>query len=146
MVSWFKQAFLPETAVDHPSDWRLLIMDKHGSHDSDEFRHLCSQNKVQPFYLLGHTSHELQPLDVGCFSPLKTRYRQYIKDLSILDITASGSKRRFVRAYEKASEEAFKLDTVQSGFRHNGIWPFHPEHVLDRLKPNPPPFTPPQRP
>jgi hypothetical protein len=75
MVSWFKQAFLPETAVDHPSDWRLLIMDKHGSHDSDEFRHLCSQNKVQPFYLLGHTSHELQPLDVGCFSPLKTRYR-----------------------------------------------------------------------
>lgn len=132
--------------MDHPSDWRILIMDGHGSHDSDEFRHLCTKNKVQPFYLPSNTSHELHPLDVGCFSPLKMKYCQIIEDLGILDITASGSKRRFIRAYVKASEDAFKPDTIRSGFRHSGIWPFHPEHVPDRLRPDPPPSTPPQRP
>jgi 4-hydroxybenzoate polyprenyltransferase len=146
MTSWFKQAFLVEANVDHPSDWRLLIMDGHGSHDSDEFRQLCSTNRVQPVYLPNNTSHELQPLDVGCcFSPLKIRYRRKIEDLGLLDLTASGSKMRFVRAYAEASKDAFKVDTIRSGFRHSGIWPFHPEYVLDRLRPQALPFTPPQR-
>jgi hypothetical protein len=132
--------------VDHPLDWRLLIMDSHGSHDSDEFRRLAFANRIQPFYLPNNTSHELQPLDVGCFSALKARYWQEIEDLALLDITASGSKRRFVRAYETASKESFTLKTIRNSFKYSGIWPLDPKHVLERLKPSQPisqPSTPP---
>lgn len=49
MISWFKQAFLKDTSPNTPSDWRLLIMDGHKSHDSDEFRHLAFSHRIQPF-------------------------------------------------------------------------------------------------
>jgi hypothetical protein len=128
--------------VDHPSNWRLLIMDNHRSHDSDEFRRLAFANRVQPYYLPNNTSHELQPLDVGCFSPLKTKYRQQIEDLAILDISAARSKRRFVRAYEEASKETFTKEIIRNSFRHSSIWPLRPEYVIQRLKPPSPPSRP----
>jgi 4-hydroxybenzoate polyprenyltransferase len=140
MNSWFRQAFLPETAPGG-SEWRLLIIDNHGSHKDAEFSQMAFANKVQLFFLPKNTSHELQPLDVGCFSPLKTEYRHQIEDLNIYDITASGSKRRFINAYKEASNKAFTAMNVRSGFSHSGIWPFRPNKVVERIQP-PPPFTP----
>jgi hypothetical protein len=142
MISWFKQAFLEDTLVDHPSQWRLLIMDNHGSHESEEFSQLALQHRIQPFYLPSNASHELQPLDVGCFSSLKSEYGRQIEEIGLFDITASGSKRRFVEAYKAASTRAFQPSNIRNGFKHSGINPFNPQHVLDRLKPPSPPKTP----
>jgi hypothetical protein len=138
MNSWFQQAFLPDTAPQNTSEWRLLIMDNHGSHKDEKFSHLAFTHKVQIFFLPGNSSHELQPLDVGCFSPLKTEYKQQIEDLNIYDITASGSKRRFIEAYKAASDKAFTTQNIRSGFRHSGIWPFCPDKVIRRIRPPPP--------
>jgi hypothetical protein len=137
--------FLPETAPSS-SQWRLLILDNHGSHESEEFGQLAISHHVQPFYLPKNTSHELQPLDVGCFSPLKTAYRNEIENLGLFDLTAAGSKRRFVEAYKTASIKAFTSRNIRNGFSYSGIWPPGAEHrVLGRLQPLaiPTPSTPP---
>ena len=71
-LRWLREVFLPETYDnDLP---RLLILDGHGSHYTEEFMLLAIQNNVKLFYLLPHSSHVTQPLDVCGFSPIKTRY------------------------------------------------------------------------
>ena len=53
---------------------RLLILDNHGSHTTPEFRAFCEDKDIIPLWMPPHSSHLLQPLDVGCFGPLKQAY------------------------------------------------------------------------
>jgi hypothetical protein len=47
--------------------YRMLIFDGHGSHLTPEFLDFCWQHHIRPFQLPPHTTHLLQPLDVGVF-------------------------------------------------------------------------------
>ena len=40
-LNWLDELFLPTTALGNPDDWRLLIMDNHGSHCTAEFMAKC---------------------------------------------------------------------------------------------------------
>jgi hypothetical protein len=53
---------------------RLLIIDGHESHESLEFQQYCKDNDIVALCMPPHSSHLLQPLDVGCFAPLKLAY------------------------------------------------------------------------
>jgi hypothetical protein len=58
---------------------RLLILDGHESHKSLAFQDLCEQNRIITLCMPPHASHILQPLDVGCFAPLKQAYKKEIR-------------------------------------------------------------------
>jgi hypothetical protein len=60
--------------------WRMLIFDGHGSHTSDEFLYYCWSHKIVPFQLPPHSTHLLQPLDIGLFQPLKHWHQISIHD------------------------------------------------------------------
>ena len=60
---------------------RLLILDGHESHHSLGFQELCKENNIYTLCMPPHSSHLLQPLDVGCFSPLKRAYSREIEAL-----------------------------------------------------------------
>jgi len=60
---------------------RLLIMDGHSSHVSWEFLDYCLTHDIIPFCLPPHSTHLLQPLDVGLFSPLQRNYSSCLDDL-----------------------------------------------------------------
>jgi hypothetical protein len=79
-----------------------------------------------------HSSHLLQPLDVGCFSPLKRAYGRLIEAKARLGFY-SIDKLDFLRTYPQAREEVFSIQNIQSGFRATGILPFNPQEVLDRF-------------
>jgi hypothetical protein len=53
-----------------------------------------------------YSSHFLQPLDVGCFSPLKRAYGRLIKAKARLGFY-SIDKLNFLRTYPQAREEVF---------------------------------------
>jgi hypothetical protein len=57
---------------------RLLSLDGHESHHYLEFRELCEENNIYTLCMPPHSSHLLQPLDVGRFSPLKRAYSREI--------------------------------------------------------------------
>ena len=61
---------------------RLLILDGHESHKSLAFQDLCEENKIITLCMPPHASHILQPLDVGCFAPLKRAYKKEINVLA----------------------------------------------------------------
>ena len=58
-VEWLEKVFLPQTQPPNPDDARLLIVDGHGSHTSDEFMTICYLNNVHLLFLPAHTSHIL---------------------------------------------------------------------------------------
>jgi len=60
---------------------RLLILDGHKSHSFAEFKEYYKENKIMCLYMPPHLLHLLQPLDIGCFSPLKKAYSRQVKKL-----------------------------------------------------------------
>jgi hypothetical protein len=56
--------------LQSPNDYRLLLCDGHDSHASADFVSFCIHHHID-LLLPPHSSHLLQPLDVGVFTPLK---------------------------------------------------------------------------
>ena len=65
---WFTQHFLPNAPPVRPL---LLIMDGHCSHYQPSVVRFAAAEQVVLFYLPPNTTHLTQPLDKGCFGPLK---------------------------------------------------------------------------
>ncbi|KAF1924139.1 CENP-B protein, partial [Didymella exigua CBS 183.55] len=61
---------------------RVLICDGFGSHETLEILEFCLTNNIILCRLPSHTSHKLQPCNVGPFAPLKTAYRDQVERLS----------------------------------------------------------------
>ena len=75
-LQWLKSVFEPYTVARTKGSYRLLILDGHSSHVNPAFDQFCSQHKIVPLCMPAHSSHLLQPLDVGCFAVLKRSYGQ----------------------------------------------------------------------
>ena len=70
-IRWLEKLFIPSTIARTKGKYRLLILDGHGSHLTPKFNEICSQNDIIPICMPAHSSHLLQPLDIGCFAVLK---------------------------------------------------------------------------
>ena len=68
---WLERCFEPMTKDKANGHKRLLLCDGHDSHISAQFVRFCIDHHIILFLLPPHSSHLLQPLDVGVFSPLK---------------------------------------------------------------------------
>ena len=79
-----------------------------------------------------HSSHLLQPLDVGCFAPLKRAYGRFVSDLARVGYNHI-DKLDFLADYPRARDKAFKPQTIQTSFATTSITPFTPERVLSKL-------------
>ena len=66
-VEWLTKLFIPRTQPEDKNQYRLLVLDGHGSHITDEFMYTCFKNNVYLLFLPAHTSHILQPLDLSFF-------------------------------------------------------------------------------
>lgn len=131
-LRWLRKVFIPATNGRTRGGYRLLILDGHGSHLTPEFDMTCKENNIIPICMPAHSSHLLQPLDVGCFSPLKRAYGKLIEQKGRLGYNHI-DKLDFLKAYPAAHKEVFTMENTKSGFRATGIVPFNPHAVLDKL-------------
>ena len=69
-LQWLQNLFIPATNGRTAGDYRLLVLDGHGSHLTPQFDKVWSENNIIPICMPPHSSHLLQSLNVGCFSPL----------------------------------------------------------------------------
>ncbi|EED12236.1 pogo transposable element, putative [Talaromyces stipitatus ATCC 10500] len=84
-LEWLKTHFIPYINGRTVGKYRMLILDGHGSHLTPEFDHICTENNIIPVCMPPHSSHLLQPLDVGCFAVLKRHYGQLVEQRMRLD-------------------------------------------------------------
>ncbi|KAJ6016491.1 hypothetical protein N7540_011082 [Penicillium herquei] len=133
---WVQHVFDPQTrdrAGDRP---RLLICDGFGTHESPEVMKFCFANRIILCRLPSHTSHKLQPCDVGVFSPLKTAYRAQVEQACRAGVSNIG-KPHFTYLYNCARKEAFTSRNIQSAWSKSGLFPFDPSRVLRDIQSRP---------
>ena len=70
-LTWLTEVFDKHTKDYTVGTYRLLVLDGHNSHVSPEFDRYCLDHQIVVLCMPAHSSHLLQPLDVGCFSVLK---------------------------------------------------------------------------
>jgi hypothetical protein len=112
---------------------RLLLLDNHECHLSLDFLEYCEDTDIIPFALPPHTTHFLQPLDVGCFQPNKHYHREAVNQATRMG-NRDYSRIDFFADLEEIRKQTFKESTIKSAFKKTGIWPFNPEIVLQKLK------------
>ena len=110
----------------------MLVLDGHQSHISAEFDQYCEANKIIPLCLPPHSSHLTQPLDVGCFGPLKRAYGDEINKFSMVSINHI-TKEDFLLSFKAAYFKTMTADNIKGGFRGAGLIPHDPEAVVSKL-------------
>lgn len=75
-LEWFS-FFINSIPPDRPV---VLIMDSHASHINPDIITLAKENEIYILTLPSHTTHLLQPLDVGVYKSLKSHWSGRIND------------------------------------------------------------------
>ncbi|KAJ3542614.1 hypothetical protein NM208_g4000 [Fusarium decemcellulare] len=130
-LEWLKH-FDRCTSNRSVGSYRLLILDGHESHHSVDFERYCEENKIVTLCMPPHSSHLLQPLDVGYFSLLKYAYGREIEHLMRCSITHI-SKTEFFPAFYTAYQATMTERNIRSAFRGAGLVPLDPESVVSKL-------------
>ena len=115
-----------------PSRPVLLVLDGHGSHITIDVIEYARSNDIYLLCLPSHTSHILQPLDIGVFKSFKSFFskacRQYMAEnpgrVITEDILAS--------VVGSAIAQSHTPLNILGGFKKAGIFPFNPGEVSDR--------------
>jgi hypothetical protein len=108
----------------HRGEWRLLLMDNHGSHLTLEFLQYCQDHRIIAYGFPPHTTHLLQPLDGKPFQVYKHFYRQN----NNMIVQWGGSvkeKSDFLREIHGIRMETFKQRTVRGAFMDKGMASIH---------------------
>jgi hypothetical protein len=79
-----------------------------------------------------YSSYLLQPLDVGCFLPLKRAYSREVKSLIRYYINHI-TKLEFLPAFKSAYDRSFTSANIYLAFRGAGLVPLYPDTVLLKL-------------
>ena len=106
----------------------LLLYDGHRSHITPNLIDWAVENNIILYVLPPHTSHILQPMDVGCFGPFSKIYSNEC-------LKFQRSHGATVTHYTvcslacKAYAAALSQQNLQSAFRRSGIHPYNPDSI-----------------
>ena len=98
----------------------LLIEDGHSSHITIEVIELARENEVHLLCLPSHTTHLLQPLDVGIFKPLKSYYNKECKKYLTANPGRVITTDVIASLVGKAWSLAFTPVNIMAGFKKSG--------------------------
>jgi hypothetical protein len=79
-----------------------------------------------------HLSHILQPLNVVCFSPLKIKYSQRVRDLARKRVYYI-NKEGFLPAFKHAFFNVFIYDNCKKAFKASRLVPINAQVIINRL-------------
>jgi hypothetical protein len=79
-----------------------------------------------------HSSHLVQPLDIGCFTVLKRSYGRLIETKMRLGVSYI-KKLDFLEVYPYARIEVYKSENIINSFGVAGLVPFSPDRVISKL-------------
>jgi hypothetical protein len=134
-LDWLRQVFDRMTKEKTSTrDRRLLIVDGHNSHVNLPFIEYADANRILLAVFPPHSTHRLQPLDIGMFSPLATYYSQALdRLLSESQGLVRLTKRDFWPLFYEAWEKAFHAKNVRSAWEAAGLYPLNPKRVISTI-------------
>jgi len=130
---WLQKGFGQETKSCQKGEYRMLLVDGHASHITTAAIQYCVDHKIILLCLPPHTTHLLQPLDVGIFSPLATAYKSHVQRITRLGGSYHIDKVDFLKIYQLARYEAITPINIKKAWAASGLLPFSPELVLQQF-------------
>ncbi|XP_052097897.1 uncharacterized protein LOC127732747 [Mytilus californianus] len=114
----------------------LLVLDGHKSHVAVDILEWEQQHHIIIHVLPAHTSHILQPLDVGCYGPLQRTYDNECHK-TMRQNSAVITRYNICELACKAYQNALSPENLQSAFGKTGIYPLDKSVInTDQLKPS----------
>ena len=144
-LQWLCEHFDMHTKEQQKGEYRLLLLDGHVSHINSTVIRFALERKIVLLCLPSHSTHLLQPLDVGVFLPLATVYKRKLTDFTDLGANYNVDKADFLRLFQEARHEAMTSANIKSAWRKAGLYPYKPQMVLQKISsPDERPVTPPE--
>ena len=112
-LEWLKRVFDPQTRGQANQKPQVLICNGFRTHKTLKALEFCFENNIILCRLPSHTSHKLQPYDVGVFAPLKEAYCNEADRLFQGGANTVG-KQHFTSLYSPAREKAFTKRNITS--------------------------------
>ena len=132
---WIEKCFDKESAIGQKGEYRILCVDGYASHISTAAIEYCITRKIIVLCLPAHTTHLLQPLDVGVFGPLSIAYQNHVQRATRLGPCGSIDKTDFLELYRLAKQDAITSDNIKKAWSATGLSPFDPQIVLKHFPP-----------
>ena len=118
--AWLSSHFLRYAPPTRPL---LLLLDGHSSHYSPSAIRFAAKEQVIVFALPPHTTHITQPLDKGCFSPLKVAWREVCHTFMAKNPGKKVTRFNFSQLFCHAWMKSMTTKNILGGFRVTGIFP-----------------------
>lgn len=123
-----RHIFIPQVnQLRTPDELALLIFDGHKSHESMEMEKLAMENNIHLIRLPAHTTHKLQPLDVGLFGPMQSAWRKQCKDYTTRT-QGSMPLSQVVKEYMTTRRRVMKASNIKSAWEKSGILDLDPNY------------------
>ncbi|KAH8930685.1 hypothetical protein BT69DRAFT_1291697 [Atractiella rhizophila] len=125
MKNWLEGLTEAQKNVIFPPDPKrpcLLILDGHGSHASALIIRYVWENLRNIVNIIcppPHTTHKLQPLEVGVFGPIGKAWSDVTDDM--LEDGHEVSKRNLIKRYLRCRDEGMKASTIGSAWAATGL-------------------------
>jgi hypothetical protein len=119
--------------IGKPGETRLLVIDGHDSHKSEQFLTMAEEHNIVICALPPHATHLLQPLDVKVFQQCK-HFHQKAIDESIRSFDYEYKLRTFLSDLPRIRQQSLTNRTILSGWKASGLWPLNPSLVIDKIR------------
>ena len=129
-LHWLLNIFSFAITEQSKRAWRMLLLDEYESHLSMSVVNYAQKKKILLICLLSHTTHLLQPLNVGLFDSLQHYYVLKMNRLAQLSISHV-SKPQFLEILTSAQLKAYITKNVAFTWKKTGIELYNPVLILD---------------
>lgn len=113
--------------------YRMLVIDGFTGHIDEETFEYAQAYDIELIVLPPHSTHRLQPLDVGVFQWFKQSHQRAIEQV-ILEGEFRYTRNDFVNALKQMLDEAFTAKHILDGWNRTGLYPPDREKVLKVLR------------
>jgi hypothetical protein len=124
---WLQDVFDPQTTALNPTRATRLLLDGHNSHCLIEFLNLAKSKNIEILCLPPHTTHALQPCDIGVFSPLASHWAAEVE--KAFDSGEGVSCQTFLKVYHRAHDQAITPQTILASWCKAGIHPLNYDEI-----------------
>jgi len=115
----------------------LLLLDGHSSHFNPSAIRRAAAEGIILFCLPPHTTHLTQPLDKGCFGPLKMHWRQVCWSYITANPDRVITRYQFSALFSQAWMKGMTMRNIVSGFHTTGVYPFNRSALRASSQPKP---------
>ena len=142
---WFRKVFLPAVEGMRRTGPVVLFLDSHQSHTTLGLVEEARDQGIVLYTFPPHTTHLLQPLDVGVFGPLKLVWSQILKEFKLETMAAKVDKHIFPSLVAKMWPRVLLPEHLIGGFRGAVLHPLSRDAIpASKLKVSIPFQTPSQ--